>query len=366
MDFRKLLENKMFMMLMGGLVVLIIVIIVVTVMSSFNTGRVRTFSELEAKLTSAAQDYYKDEASRLPKTVGTTTTISASSLSSDGYIKSLDDISPKGSTCSGEVVVKNVNGNHLYQAYLDCGSSYSTEQVSDYILANTNVVSSGAGLYKNGDSYYYRGENPNNYITFAGMSYRIVKINADGTMDIIANEKRTRAEWDDRYNNERESNVGVNTYSLSRAKDSLLAFINSESFQDIDRLMMEPFSLCVGKVSENSAYTLEQECSTKIDNELVGLLPLSNYLYASLDSSCVNVMDGACENYNYLANYVSNWWTLTADADSTYKVFDVYSGGGLGLVRASNSYGLREVIRLTEQAVYVSGEGTEESPYTIK
>ncbi len=366
MNFRKLLENKMFMMLMGGIVVLVIVIIVVSVMSSFKTGRVKTFSELEARLISAAEEYYKDEASRLPNTVGSTTTISASSLSTDGYIKSLEDISPKGSICSGEVVVKNVNGNHLYQAYLDCGTSYSTVQVSDYILENQSVVASGAGLYQNGDSYYYRGENPNNYITFAGMSYRIVKINADGTMDIIANEKRTRAEWDDRYNNERESNVGVNTYSLSRAKESLLAYINSESLSDADRLMLEPFSLCVGKVSENSTYSLEQECSSKLDNELVGLLPLSNYLYASLDSSCVSVMAGSCENYNYLANYTSNWWTLTADADSTYKVFDVYSGGGVGLVRASNSYGLREVIRLTDQAVYVSGDGTETNPYTIK
>ena len=366
MNFRKLLENKMFMMLMGGIVVLIIVIIVVSIMSSFNTGRVRSFSELEAKLASAARDYYKKEASRLPKTVGSTTTISASSLTSSGYIKNLESISPKGSTCSGEVVVKNVNGNHLYQAYLNCGSDYSTERASNYILDNTSVVSSGVGLYKQGDNYYYRGENPNNYITFAGMEYRIVKINQDGTMDIIANEKRTRSEWDDRYNNERESNVGVNNYSLSRAKDYLLAFINSESFSDSDRLMMEPFSLCVGKVSENSAYSLEQECSSKIDNELVGLLPLSNYLYASLDSSCQSVMDGSCENYNYLANYVSNWWTQTADADSTYKVYDIYSGGGLGLVRASNSYSLREVIRLTDQVVYVSGNGTETAPYVIK
>ena len=47
MDFRKLLENKMFMILMGTIVGIIVIIIIIVVIVSMSGGSVSSFSALE-------------------------------------------------------------------------------------------------------------------------------------------------------------------------------------------------------------------------------------------------------------------------------------------------------------------------------
>lgn len=39
-----------------------------------------------------------------------------------------------------------------------------------------------------GTSYYHRGSVENNYVSFAGMTWRIIRINGDGTVRIILND----------------------------------------------------------------------------------------------------------------------------------------------------------------------------------
>ena len=61
----------------------------------------------------------------------------------------------------------------------------------NYLIGEPPSSSSntGSGLYKaednDGDSYYYRGAVSNNYVLFAGITWRIVRINGDGTIRII-------------------------------------------------------------------------------------------------------------------------------------------------------------------------------------
>jgi len=53
------------------------------------------------------------------------------------------------------------------------------------------IVTSGDGLYKDANienRYYYRGANPNNYITFNNETWRIVSLENDGTLKIIKND----------------------------------------------------------------------------------------------------------------------------------------------------------------------------------
>ena len=137
-------------------------------------------------------------------------------------MKDLNNISPKKSVCNGKVVVKNVNSSYFYQAFVNCEEAYRTITLSEYIKSHVNTVSIGSGLYQNNDKLIYRGEDPANYIQFAGRVYQILQVNSDGTIDIIATEKREKSVWDNRYNQDRKRNDGINDYSVSRVRDSLL------------------------------------------------------------------------------------------------------------------------------------------------
>ena len=68
----------------------------------------------------------------------------------------------------------------------------------NYLIGEPPSSSSntGSGLYKaednDGDSYYYRGAVSNNYVLFAGITWRIVRINGDGTIRIIMQDSSLR------------------------------------------------------------------------------------------------------------------------------------------------------------------------------
>lgn len=364
-DVKKLIENKMFRMLAMVVAAILIVVIVIVVILSFRVKRVSGYTALEEKLISSAKAYYHDHSDQLPKLVGGKAEIDSASLTEGKYMKDIVDLSPKDSVCSGKVIVKNVNQGYFYQAFIDCGDHYRTTSFANYIKGHVNAVAIGTGLYENNGNYIYRGENPNNYIKFAGRLYRIVQINSDGTIQIIATEKTDRVVWDDRYNQERKDSVGINDYRVSRLRDTLLSRVNSNAFSDLDRNMLEPFSICLGKVHEESEVSLGMECGDVLEGQVIGLLPISSYIYASLDASCKTAIDGTCQNYNYLKTDY-NWWTITADAANSYKVYVAQMNSSAYTTRAVSTAVAREVLKLTENTVYITGDGSFENPYMIK
>lgn len=66
-------------------------------------------------------------------------------------------------------------------------SSFSVPSPTEF----TDVETASVGLYKAeddyGTSYYYRGANDYNYVSFAGFIWRIVRINGDGSIRLILN-----------------------------------------------------------------------------------------------------------------------------------------------------------------------------------
>lgn len=367
-DIKELLSNKMFKMLLIVIMVIILIIVGISVFFAIKGTRVKSYEKLDTIVLNAGKKYYNSNTDLLPKEIGSEATVDATTLASEGYMKNLDNISPKGSVCTAEVKVINVNGNYHYASNLDCGSSYKSSNLTDYILTNEAVVAAGDGLYQDGSDYVYRGEYPNNYIEFSDELYRIVSINEDKSITIINSEREKtsiRSVWDDRYNPDRKYNDGINDYTVSRIKDNLLDYLNGESFTDSDRSMLMYQNLCIGKVGEENI-NRNQECSQTFDNQIVGLLPISNYKYASLDINCTGATSASCQNYNYLAKFNANWWTITGGTARTSFAYAIQSSGKPYTSTCSNGAYLREVLRLTNNVMYVSGNGTIESPYVIK
>ena len=87
---------------------------------------------------------------------------------------------------------------------------------------------------------------------------------------------------------------------------------------------------------------------------------------ASLDGNCKVASNQTCANYNFLSNYERNYWTLTGDKNTTYKVFKVFSDEGLSLATASSNAYIRPVVAISDDAIYVSGNGSSKNPYCFK
>ena len=86
---------------------------------------------------------------------------------------------------------------------------------------------------------------------------------------------------------------------------------------------------------------------------------------ASLDSNCEKVRDGACQNYNYLSKYSGEWWTITPNAVDTHNVYQI-TRGIINTSNSSISKLVRASIYLNNDVIYVSGDGSKESPYVFK
>ena len=55
---------------------------------------------------------------------------------------------------------------------------------SEYILASPNAPTSHTTDWTGKESYYYTG-NPDNWVSFAGFWWRIIRINGDGSIRMI-------------------------------------------------------------------------------------------------------------------------------------------------------------------------------------
>lgn len=344
----------------GGIIVLFIVMAII---SAFR-GKRLSFENVEIKMKEAAKAYLKENTSGLPSNNGDQLVLDVSTLTDAGKISDLSKITQKGATCTGKVIVEKNGDYYLYTPYLDCGEDYKTINLIDKIKENNPVVTEGDGLYEIDGNLVFRGEYVNNYVSFAGKTWRIIRINSDGTLRLLQEDITYTGVWDDRYNNNKQSSTGINDYMISRLKEGLEKIYNEEDiFNDASKEKISFKDICIGKRYEDETDNSGSvECANVVQDQPLGLMQVNEYMVASLDKTCVYSYDAQCSNYNYLANYTKTTWTLTADAANTHKAYK-FNGGGFTSSTASGETGLRLVIYLSSNLKYTSGDGTVENPY---
>ncbi len=364
---RNLGKNKL-IMIACGIIVFVLVIVIILLLYNAIFAKT-TYKDIENKVLDAAKKYYSEHTELLPQNENEEVSTTDAALTQAGYLKSMSELTKKmdGVTCTATVMVNYAGGEYRYTPLLNCGDSYSTKTLVSHIETNESKVFNGDGLYEYNGELVYRGEKPNNYVKFAGKIWRIVKI-VNGKAVLISDEKVSSVVWDDRFNTDRDDTDGINNYSVSRIKDSLDELYKDDKFFNNEtKNLLSSHTLYVGKRYETDNYNDGSiEKSQVIENQYIGLLPLYDYINASIDMNCNSADTDSCTNYNYLSLYGYTWWTITADASNTYKVFRVSSSGTIGLTRASSNGYMRPVIHLAKDAIYVSGNGTAENPYIIK
>lgn len=344
--------------------VIILLFIVLGIAKLFR-GNKLSFDKIESKMVSAATKYYEDNPHLLPDSDVSSTDLQVSTLVDKGYMKELAEYTEKGVDCSGKIVVLKNGSHYTFVPKLNCGGEHTTTDLVKKITAKSNIVDSGDGLYQTNNEYVYRGEKLNNYVSFAGKVWRILKITSNNEIRLIQNDTFDSVDWDNRYNTDEKTNSGINNFLVSRIKDDLEEIYNGETFSASDKAKIIPQKLCIGSRQEkDTSKDGSTECKTQTEDYYpLGLMQVNEFLVASIDSGCTDIYKRQCTNYNYLANLEKRFWTITADSDSTSKVY--YVDYMPNSSRASTYANIRLVINVSGDVNYTKGNGTLENPYVI-
>lgn len=347
--------------------IIIVIIMIIAIISSIG-GKRLSYKKLESKLKSSAIKYYEANSEELPRTEGGIVTLTSETMTAHGFMKDISKIEPKGANCSGSVNVVKNGEEYLYFPILKCGEKYSTKTLSDAILINENIVASGSGLYKDSNGYIFKGDNINNFVRLDNKRWAIMSIDNDGYVKLIATESHQKGSstWDDRYNVDDKSYTGINNYSLSRIKETLLGYEKDETILSNDlKALVARKKWCIGKRSKsNISINNNEECNELSSEQMFGLPSISDMYSASIDPNCNTINDLSCGNYNYLSSYGISSWTFTGISETTSRVYYLASTSVVEQ-KASAIKTVTPVIYLSKFAMYSSGDGSFESPYLL-
>lgn len=340
--------------------------IILWVMSLFRGGKL-SFEKIENKMVSAAESYYESNPKLLPVGEYSKSELNVATLAKEGYMKVLDDYLDDNVTCTGKVIVLKNKDNYTYIPKLSCGNDYNTKSLAETLTGN--IVTEGEGLYNINDEFVYRGEKLNNYVSFAGKKWRVLRVTKDNEIRLIQEDMFDKSVWDNRYNVDKKSSSGINSFEVngvnSRIKDELETIYNGKAFSSDDKAKLVPKQLCIGKrTNDDTTIDGSAECSLLTDEYYsLGLLQVNEYMISSLDTGCTATNKRTCTNYNFLANYLDRFWTITANAENTHEVYSIDTLPTSSY--ANRKFGIKLVININGEVNYTKGDGTIENPYVI-
>ena len=261
------------------------------------------------------------------------------------------------------------------------------------------MVTSGDGLYDNGDGQYiYKGANPNNYLEFEGDIWRIIMFDLTGIKIIREEKLDTDMSFDEAGERMPENNsyctllyTGCNAWA---ATDNLIGkptqFINGTVTEDatINKYLNEEYyvntldlnpniimgNFNVGPAPFNS--TVDNAKSSEIIYQWKGhisLITLSEYMSANNNQlqcgsqNLNNSNNDICKSTNYLYKSSYNWWILSSPGITGNPNINYYvnSNGEIFGNPARVTNGIRPVLYLKSN-ITLTGNGTnDENIYKI-
>lgn len=257
----------------------------------------------------------------------------------------------------------------------------TSQTFADTILANNEAsTTDNAGLSNvsgfievqddAGDSYYFRGDVTNNYVSFANQMWRIVRINPDQTVKLVLDDVT-----EDMVSMGPDAErVSTSVFESSLAYTSLLQWYNAE-LQDYDNYVASTTYCYDDSIYTNNGTDIEYLSSYRLFTDRmptnvcngtslslkVALLTADEAMYAG------GVSEGNATSYLNLDNLQGDWWTMTPSkksGDATSYISVNRSGTLNRDVSEASTLFLRPVISLNRQVV-VSGNGSLETPYML-
>lgn len=362
--------DKKFLIMVGCIILIPIVLLIFLALIQACGNRKITYDKYEAKMIESAEKYIKSNKIKL-ESESETEIINLEDLVEDGYIKSteklLDDDTCKGKVIvrrNGQVIEANEGGYLNYIPDLKC-DKYSTVHLNDKLMES--LTTDESGLYQVGNEYVFKGDNPKNYITFYGKSYRIVNIDSNGIVKLIRSEAELNSRmWDNKYNTEVNHNYGKTIYEDSKIKGYLINdYLNVKKIKKEARKHIVAYNACIGKRS-NSDFSISKDvdCTETVENQVLSLINVSDYFMASLDPECNSTNSKSCNNYNYFNSMPLSSWTMNSSSDTSYEA--LYVSSELVSVQNASTYSEYNIVLYIDgNELYTTGRGTETDPYVL-
>ena len=232
----------------------------------------------------------------------------------------------------------------------DAAISYNRNTAGYYVVSNNTMISkpnykniapsssesSGVVEVKNnnGITYHFRG-NPNNYLTFAGKSYRILSTNSDGSINIVMSE----ASGDTSNLESVYSSLGLSSYETYIKTNNAFCVENGNS---------NGIYIARTKVEKNNP---TNECESKNTINKIGLLTVDDLMYAG-------AVNGKTNNDFFLADSKAYKINGLYDENNYYT----YSSGTFN--KSSSATAVKGVITL-DSDTKLEGLGTSAEPFYV-
>ena len=281
----------------------------------------------------------------------------------------------------------NVTRKQAVQNVSIFGKKFEVIDAEPTLTTSSNNTSDESGLYKStatntGEpTYYFRGNVTNNYVSFAGFTWRIVRINEDGTIRIIMQDginNNTKYEF-----NTNTNNYKYMYYSNSQAKTTLESWYqtNIESKSDLTSKVVSGNYYCEeAKVRYSNtyksnkatmviytSYTPNFKCATDGNNKgpvnaSIGLLTYDEIVYAGGFPATVN-------KSFYLYKSIDFWTMSPAGFYSLSNISSLWMSSNDNTLQpngtSSNTPMLRPIIILKSDT-QASGTGTSSDPFVVQ
>ena len=220
------------------------------------------------------------------------------------------------------------------------------------------IVTSGNGIYQiDDDTYVYRGNSVNNFINFGGKIWRIIGV-YNGVIKIADVTHAENRSWDSADSQEWPSST-------------LSYYLNDSYFNNLlKRELIQRSPWGIGRVSTAASLetlpNLEQSAEF---NSYVGLLSVSDFVYASTSTMCHSApfsSDNNC-NTSYLAAYSTWLINATPSSASTTNAYYFKANEGFKSTATSTQLNYIPVVYLNG-SIEINGDvgdGTSGTPYQV-
>ena len=246
-----------------------------------------------------------------------------------------------------------LNQNEVREASTLVGEEISGED--EGLIASTD---------DDGTTYYFRGAVANNYVSFAGLTWRIVRINGDGTVRLVLNDT---AETLANYNTENED---YETFNQTDLFTSLTTYYDS-TLSSYDKYIANTRFCSESGKTENTYNAYTRIVTNKIPTfnclgerytSKIGLLSVDEIVFAGALYGKENT-----DYYLYNEEIENLWWTSSlskSDNDYFYPFLVNENGELVDNINGSLYRNFRPVISLNRNVI-VTGSGTIDNPYTV-
>ena len=279
----------------------------------------------------------------------------------------------------------NITRKQLVQNVSIFGKKFEVIDAEPTLTTSSNNTTDASGLYTSTDTntgkptYYFRGNVTNNYVKFAGQTWRIVRVNEDGTIRVVMQDginSSTNYVFNSNYNDytymyytNSQAKTQLESWYQTNigSKTNLASKVASGAYYCEQAKVKYGDSATSGSATMTTynKYTPDFKCSSDgnnkgVVNASVGLLSYDEVVYAG------GYYVKGNSNY-YLYNNTYFWTMSPAGFSGSYsRVWSVYTTGNINGGIVDDTDAVRPVIILNADTQISDGDGTQNNPFVVE